>query len=101
MAEILVELHLDSEAVIAAILYRSVRESRLSLAELEEKFGANVAKLVEGVLRMAAINETDTSRKHVLGQSDDHCVPSKTLRKRNGCAWPVKCSRSMCLSRID
>ncbi len=71
MAEILVELHLDSEAVIAAILYRSVRESRLSLAELEEKFGANVAKLVEGVLRMAAINETDTSRKHVLGQSDD------------------------------
>lgn len=71
MAEILVELHLDSEAVIAAILYRSVRESRLNLEELEEEFGANVAKLVEGVLRMAAINETDTSRKHVLGQSDD------------------------------
>lgn len=71
MAEILVELHLDSEAVIAAILYRSVRESRLSLAELEAEFGPNVAKLVEGVLRMAAINETDTSRKRVLGQSDD------------------------------
>lgn len=71
MAEILVELHLDSEAVIAAILYRSVRESRLKLADLEAEFGANVAKLVEGVLRMAAINETDTSRKHVLGQSDD------------------------------
>jgi GTP pyrophosphokinase len=71
MAEILVELHLDNDAVIAAILYRSVRESRLSLAELESTFGANVAKLVEGVLRMAAINETDTSRKRVLGQSDD------------------------------
>lgn len=71
MAEILVELHLDSEAVIAAILYRSVRESRLSLAELESEFGANVSKLVQGVLRMAAINETDTSRKRVLGQSED------------------------------
>jgi GTP pyrophosphokinase len=71
MAEILVELHLDNDAVIAAILYRSVRESRMSLAELESTFGANVAKLVEGVLRMAAINETDTSRKRVLGQSDD------------------------------
>ncbi|MCB1648102.1 MAG: bifunctional (p)ppGpp synthetase/guanosine-3',5'-bis(diphosphate) 3'-pyrophosphohydrolase [Pseudomonadales bacterium] len=71
MAEILVELHLDSEAVVAAILYRSVRESRLDMEELERQFGAGVAKLVEGVLRMAAINETDTSRKRVLGQSDD------------------------------
>lgn len=71
MAEILAELHLDSEAVIAAILYRSVRESRLPLAVVEAEFGTSVAKLVEGVLRMAAINETDTSRKRVLGQSDD------------------------------
>ncbi len=71
MAEILVELHLDSEALLAAILYRSVRESRLALEVVEKEFGAGVAKLVEGVLRMAAINETDTSRKRVLGQSDD------------------------------
>ena len=71
MAEILVELHLDNEAVVAAILYRSVRRSRLSMEELEQGFGHGVAKLVEGVLRMAAINETDTSRKRVLGQSDD------------------------------
>lgn len=71
MAEILVELHLDTEAVIAAILYRSVRESRLSMAELRAEFDPGVVKLVEGVLRMAAINETDTSRKRVLGQSDD------------------------------
>ncbi len=71
MAEILAELHLDSEAIVAAILYRSVRESRLSLQDLEHGFGPAVTKLVEGVLRMAAINETDTSRKRVLGQSDD------------------------------
>ena len=71
MAEILVELRLDSEAVIASILYRAVRESRISLEELRGEFGTGVAKLVEGVLRMAAINETDTSRKRVLGQSED------------------------------
>lgn len=71
MAEILVELRLDSEAVIASILYRAVRESRISLEELSAEFGGGVAKLVEGVLRMAAINETDTSRKRVLGQSED------------------------------
>lgn len=71
MAEILVDLRLDSEAVIASVLYRSVRESRVSLESVREHFGDEVAKLVEGVLRMAAINETDTSRTRVLGQSDD------------------------------
>ena len=71
MAEILVELRLDSEALIASILYRSVRESRISLEALRSEFGDEVAKLVEGVLRMASINETDTSRTRVLGQSDD------------------------------
>lgn len=71
MAEILVELRLDSEALIASILYRSVRESRVTLDFLRAEFGDEVAKLVEGVLRMAAINETDTSRTRVLGQSDD------------------------------
>ena len=71
MAEILVELRLNSEAIIASILYRAVRESRISLEELRAEFGSGVAKLVEGVLRMAAINETDTSRKRVLGQSED------------------------------
>lgn len=71
MAEILVDMRQESEVVIAAILYRTVRESRMTLDELQTEFGSGVSKLVEGVLRMAAINETDTSRKHVLGQSDD------------------------------
>lgn len=71
MAEILAELHLDSETLIAAILYRAVREGRLSLDVLRTEFGDGVAKLVEGVLRMAAISQMDTTRTRVLGQSDD------------------------------
>ncbi|MDX1490528.1 MAG: bifunctional (p)ppGpp synthetase/guanosine-3',5'-bis(diphosphate) 3'-pyrophosphohydrolase [Pseudohongiellaceae bacterium] len=71
MAEILADLHLDSEAIIAAVLYRCVRESRVPLQQVEDEFGEGVAKLVEGVLRMAAINETDTTRTRVLGQPDD------------------------------
>ncbi len=69
MAEILAQLHLESEAIIAAILYRAVRESRLSLEQVRSQFGEPVAKLAEGVLRMAAINETDTSKTRVLGQN--------------------------------
>jgi GTP pyrophosphokinase len=71
MAEILADLHLDSEAIIASILYRCVRESRVPLELVRSEFGDGVGKLVEGVLRMASINETDTSRTHVLGQTDD------------------------------
>jgi GTP pyrophosphokinase len=71
MAEILAQLHLDSEAIIVALLYRPVRESRLPLDQVREAFGRNIATLLEGVLRMAAINETDTSNTRVLGQSQD------------------------------
>lgn len=71
MAEILAQLHLDSEAIIVSVLYRPVRESRLSLDAVREEFGDSIATLLEGVLRMAAINETDTSHTRVLGQSQD------------------------------
>lgn len=71
MAEILAQLHLDSEAIIASLLYRPVRESKLPLEQLRSRFGDNVARLVEGVLRMAAINESDTSKTRVLGQNND------------------------------
>lgn len=71
MAEILAQLHLDVDAIIVAVLYRPVRESRLPLEQVREEFGDNIARLLEGVLRMAAINETDTSKTRVLGQSQD------------------------------
>lgn len=71
MAEILAQLHLDSEAIVVALLYRPVRESRLPLEDVRQEFGDSVARLLEGVLRMAAINETDTSKTRVLGQSQD------------------------------
>lgn len=71
MAEILSQLRLDSEAITAAILYRPVRESRLPLEQVRECFGDGVANLVQGVLRMASINESDTSNNRVLGQNRD------------------------------
>lgn len=55
MAEILADLQIDSEALVAAVLYRAVREKRLQLGQAEEAFGPVVTKLIRGVLRMAAI----------------------------------------------
>jgi GTP pyrophosphokinase len=67
---ILAELHVDPECLIAGILYRAVRESRISLEDVERAFGADEAGLISGVLRMAAIGDIGSqSEAPVLGQA--------------------------------
>ncbi|MFY9179956.1 MAG: GTP diphosphokinase [Venatoribacter sp.] len=69
MAQILLDLRLDTESVVAALLYRAVREGRLALQKVERDFGGEIAKLIEGVLRMAAISAVqNASNEMVLGQ---------------------------------
>jgi len=69
MTQILLDLRLDTASLVAAMLYRAVREGRLSLQKVEREFGAEVAHLIEGVLRMAAISAIQNSTDEVvLGQ---------------------------------
>ncbi len=70
MAEILADLHMEQETLEAAILYRSVREGKLPLETVRDQFGPPVGRLVDGVLRMAAIQQKHRGgRKNVLGQN--------------------------------
>lgn len=79
MAQILMDLRLDTESIIAALLYRAVREGRLSLQKVEREFGETVAKLIEGVLRMAAISAIqNASGEPALGKREDQV---ENLRK--------------------
>jgi GTP pyrophosphokinase len=72
IALVLVDLHVDLECLIAAVLYRAVHERRLSPESVEETFGKTVAKLIVGVERMAAIGELPLqSDMPVLGQAHD------------------------------
>lgn len=69
MAEILAELQLDQDTLIAAVLYRSVRENKLKLEQVRKRFGDLCASLIEGVQRMAAISNTSNhSSDSVFGQ---------------------------------
>lgn len=70
IAEILADLHMDQQTLVAAILYRSVREDKLALAQVKEQFGDDIAKLIDGVLRMAAMAKVASSDAQVLGQAD-------------------------------
>ncbi|MCG7575495.1 MULTISPECIES: GTP diphosphokinase [unclassified Halomonas] len=56
MADILADLKLDQATLEAAVLYRAVREGLLSLEGVSKRFGEEVAKLIDGVLQMAAIS---------------------------------------------
>ncbi|ODS23442.1 GTP diphosphokinase [Candidatus Endobugula sertula] len=69
MADILAELQLDQDALVAAVVYRSVREDKISLRDIGEQFGQVVAGLVEGVLGMAAISHLrNDSEERVFGK---------------------------------
>lgn len=66
IAQILVDLKLDEETLVAAILYRTVRENKATVMEVEQQFGSTVAKLIDGVLRMAAISASLNPRESVV-----------------------------------
>jgi GTP pyrophosphokinase len=106
IAEILADLKLDQDSLLAAILYRSVREGKIPLASVHQHFGPVVAKLIEGVLRMAAISaslnprgdslvlgsqaQVDNLRKMLVAMVDDVRVALIKLAERTCAIRAVK-----------
>lgn len=97
MADILAELNLDQDSLIAAVLYRAVREGSLELKRVEKDFGQDIAQLIDGVLRMAAISrlinpdhrsvgseeqQLENIRKMLVAMIDDVRVPLIKLAER-------------------
>ena len=77
--QILAELRVGADALIAGLLYRSVRQQLVPVETVEQEYGAEVATLLDGVLRMAAVSElTDARDEPVLGQST---TPSVNIRR--------------------
>lgn len=71
MAEILADLGLDQDALVASVLYRTVREEELSLDTVKDQFGPKVANLIRGVMQMAAIhNKHRSTKESVFGQNE-------------------------------
>ncbi len=80
MADILTELHMDEDGIVAAIIYRAVRENQVTLQHVRKQFGDTVAELVHGVLRMAAISNIQLgSDEVVLGERKNQLEQAKRL----------------------
>lgn len=78
VAEIVIQMRLDSNSVITALLHDTVEDTELTLEEITKHFGNEVAKLVDGVTKLSKIEfmpdhfrQAENFRKLLLAMSDD------------------------------
>jgi GTP diphosphokinase / guanosine-3',5'-bis(diphosphate) 3'-diphosphatase len=78
VACILANLHLDVPTLLAALLHDVVEDTGVDIAELRERFGVQVAELVEGLTKLDKIElqtavqaQAENVRKMLLAMSQD------------------------------
>ena len=78
VAQELADMHLDFQAITAAILHDVVEDTEASLAQIEENFGPEVAGLVDGVSKLDQIQfrsraeaQAESFRKMMLAMIED------------------------------
>ncbi len=76
VAQILADLGLNSETIIAALLHDTVEDTAYSLKQIKAEFGDQVATLVDGVTKLDKLiygptAEAETVRKMVVAMSRD------------------------------
>jgi GTP pyrophosphokinase len=79
VAAIVHELGLDSDVIIAALLHDTVEDTDVTLVQLRDKFGNDVANLVDGVTKMEVI-EGFTGNQSDRGKSKQQ-AKAESLRK--------------------
>ena len=78
VAAILTEMKLDSATIAAALLHDTVEDTEATQQEIEEKFGPEIASLVDGLTKIAKLDlvtkeaaQAENLRKLLLAMSKD------------------------------
>jgi len=78
VAQDLAEMHLDYEAIVAALLHDVVEDTPATLDDIREEFGAEVAMIVDGVSKLDQIEfrsraeaQAESFRKMMLAMIED------------------------------
>ncbi len=80
VAEIVVEMGLDVDAVLAALLHDCIEDTDTSHEEIEKVFGATVAELVEGVTKLTRANFSSTEQAQMENLRKMFMAMSKDIR---------------------
>ena len=78
VAQILADMHLDAQAIAAAILHDVVEDTSSTIGSIEDTFGPEIAALVDGVSKLDQIQfnsraeaQAESFRKMLLAMVDD------------------------------
>jgi guanosine-3',5'-bis(diphosphate) 3'-pyrophosphohydrolase len=89
VAHILADMRLDATTLAAALLHDVIEDTEFPLSRLEERFGGEVARLVEGVTKIGRLNmmapearQAENVRKMLLAMVNDVRVVMVKLADR-------------------
>ena len=80
VAAILTEQHLDDATIITALLHDTIEDTRASYDEVTDRFGAEVADLVDGVTKLTNLQLSSTESKQAENFRKLFMAMSKDLR---------------------
>ena len=82
VAEIVSDLGLDTNSICAALLHDTVEDcsDKTDLREIESKFGAETAMLVDGLTKMVTLNIEDKEEAHIENLRKMLLAMSKDIR---------------------
>ncbi len=69
VATILVDLHLDLPTLAAALLHDVPEDTKVTLAQLSERFGSEIATLVDGVTKLERLHTLSRSEERALAEA--------------------------------
>jgi len=77
-AEIIAEMGLDEDSIVAALLHDTIEDTSVTYEEIRKQFGTDVADIVEGVTKLTRVNYTsredeqmENMRKMLMAMSKD------------------------------
>ena len=80
VAEIVVEMGLDTDAILGALLHDCIEDTDASHEEIEKLFGQSVAELVEGVTKLTRANFSSTEQAQMENLRKMFMAMSKDIR---------------------
>ena len=113
VADILADLHMDGATLTAAILHDVVEDTPSSATEVEQRFGKEVAELVDGVTKLDQVQfksrkeaQAESFRKMILAMVRDIRVimvklADRTHNMRTLSAMPPEKRRSVARETLD